>query len=150
MSSDTIAAGAGQAPESRRNRRRFLAGVTTGLAALGLQRLASGDPAMASDGSALVLGSGNSASHVTGLIMDGTVDAPAFEVTNKGTGTSGAGVAIGSNGSGISAAAIYGANAANGGGVGVYGFANPLAPAFWASRRWAFTGTRELAAAAWG
>lgn len=45
MSSDAITTGAGQPPERKRNRRGFrAAGVATRLAALGLGRLASGDP----------------------------------------------------------------------------------------------------------
>src|SRR5579859_1891807 len=103
MSSNAITTGAGQAPERKRNRRGFLAaGVATGLAALGLGRLASGDPAMATDGNPLIVGNYNLSSEPTYLVADGTLNATTLDVGNDGTGTGGT--------------AIYAHTAATGGG----------------------------------
>lgn len=119
MSSDVVTAEAEQAGE--RNRRGFLAGLATGLAALGLWRLGSGDAAMAADGDVLRLGDvSNIASHRTQLVMDGTINDAAFVVANQGQGSAATGVFASTFGTGSSAPAIWGSNLAVGG-FGVYG-----------------------------
>lgn len=122
MSSNAITTGTGRAPERKRNRRGFLAaGVATGLAALGLGRLASGDPAMATDGSPLIIGNYNTSSDPTYLIADGTLNATTLDVGNNGTGTGGTAIyAHTAATGGVNSPAVWGNSTANGG-YGVLG-----------------------------